>query len=123
MTTPSTGVSAERHRRWQGHVDAQARGTLSQRAYCEANELAYSSFTYWRRRVADRRQADARGEPPNPTSTELGPTFVPVRVATTTPGAAAGPGPTLAVVLPSGVRIEGIGAAHIATVTALAAAL
>ncbi len=56
MTTPSTGVSAERHRRWQGHVDAQARGNLSQRAYCEANELAYLSFTYLRRRVVSGRE-------------------------------------------------------------------
>jgi|GEM_PF-147184 len=70
---------ADRHQHRRAHVDAQARGIFTQRAYCQAHELAYPSFTYWRLRPQDRREPDSARDdvpaPPRPSSA-----FVPVSV-------------------------------------------
>ena len=35
---------------WRRHVDAWRETELSQKAFCEANELPYHRFVYWRKK-------------------------------------------------------------------------
>jgi hypothetical protein len=76
----------------------------SQKAYCQANALSYSSFLYWRRRFQQDR------EPPGCSAR---PGFVPVTYAM------AGSGEGLRVVLPSGVELRGITADNLSVVEQL----
>ena len=109
------GVRAENRERWRTHVLAQQRGSLNQRQYCEKHALSFSSFTRWRRLLlgAGKRQAVAN---------EHG--FVPLRIEPTPVALISDDDQSpISLVLPGGVRIEGIthGSVHVAL--ALAAAL
>lgn len=122
---------ADRRQRWRAHVDAQAAGPLSQRRYCERHGLAYSSFTYWRRRLRPGPRPRASVLPPRaPSPTASSSAFVPVSVlpgvsvsAKLASSAISPSAAPLTVVLPGGLRIEGIEAANLETVAALVAAL
>ena len=113
----------DRHQRWRAHVDAQARSPLSQRAYCDDHDLAYSSFTYWRRRL--RGSGTSAPSPSAAASAQPTPAsgFVPVTLEPVSANTGPAAPVTLAVVLPGGLRIEGVDVANIGTVAALVAAL
>ncbi len=50
----------EREAYWEQRVAAQATSGLSARAWCRKAEVAYATFTYWRRRL----QAERTAMPP-----------------------------------------------------------
>lgn len=86
---------------WQEHVTAWQASGLTQKAYCEEQDLRYSAFGYWVRKLhseANDRQAAAPG-------------FVPVTLAPTTGN--------LVVALPNGLEIRGIEAGNLALVKQL----
>ena len=114
----------DRHRHWRAHVDAQASSPLSQRAYCNDHDLAYSSFTYWRRRLRGSGTRAAAG-PSAAASAQPTPAcgFVPVTLDPVSANTMPAVPVTLAVVLPGGLRIEGVDVANIGTVAALVAVL
>ena len=44
--------SPEKRRYWQDHIEVQQRSGLSIGRYCRDQELAQSTFDYWRRKLA-----------------------------------------------------------------------
>ena len=75
-----------RHRRdlrmeqtWRQHLQRQAAGGLTARAYCRQHGLVETALHYWRRTIAERDRQAARLAPT--------PAFVPVVVAGRSPGA------------------------------------
>ena len=75
MTVPTTRI---RHRaeHWHRLVTEQAASGLPARAFCAQRDLSYSSFLYWRRKLASehRSLAQADGHPAAPGFIELLPT-------------------------------------------------
>lgn len=93
---------------WQHHVRRQARGKLTQRNYCERYGLGYASFVRWRGLLEKRRQLQV---PPLSVGA-----FVPVQVETPNePSRRTVQHDTDAIVLvlPGGLRIEGITSVNI----------
>jgi len=43
----------EREEYWRGIIGDWSKSELSQRGFCEATRVSYSSFCYWRRRLAE----------------------------------------------------------------------
>jgi hypothetical protein len=80
---------------WTAHIKAQQGSGLSAKAYCASHTLNYDQFGYYKRKLSD-----ARSRAPRKTKS---PGFAAVDVdssqKTTAP---------LSLVLPSGIRIEGI---------------
>jgi len=74
---------------WQDHITTWQASDLTQKAYCEAHGLRYSSFGYWVRKLrvpsADRENASG---------------FVPVALSAVDAG--------LVLALPNGLEIRGI---------------
>jgi hypothetical protein len=89
---------------WRAHVETWRSGGQSQKAYCQANALSYSSFLYWRRRFQQDREPPGSGARPG---------FVPVAYTM------AESGEGLRVVLPSGVELRGITADNLSVVEQL----
>ncbi|WP_295539113.1 IS66 family insertion sequence element accessory protein TnpA [Thiolapillus sp.] len=85
---------------WQLHIAAWQQSGLTQKAYCEHQELRYSTFGYWVRKL--RRAAE-------PATEKKGAGFVPVIPATVQPT-----GLTLS--LPNGLEIRGIEANNLGLV-------
>jgi hypothetical protein len=55
MDSPTKRIrrsSPEKRRYWQDHIEAQHRSGLSIGRYCRDQELAQSTFDYWRRKLA-----------------------------------------------------------------------
>ncbi len=77
---------------WQPHISAWQQSGLTQKAYCEQQELRYSTFGYWVRKL--RRAAE-------PATEKKGAGFVPVIPATVQPAG-------LILSLPNGLEIRGI---------------
>ncbi len=103
---------------WQHHVRRQARGKLTQRAYCERHGLGYASFARWRQLLCARLQTDVPAESPS--------AFIPVQIeipdrltGTTIDAEASG----ICLVLPGGMRIEGITSGNIDLAAGLASRL
>ena len=92
---------------WQDHVTAWQVSDLTQKAYCEQQELRYSTFGYWVRKL--RRVAE-------PTARERPSGFVPV-----IPDAVQPTGLTLN--LPNGLEIRGIEVQNLPVVKQLLAVL
>jgi len=79
---------------WRSHIEAWEATGQSQLAYCKANDLSYSQFIYWRRKL----------RPPEQTSLTHGQGgFVPV-----THALPAMPQEGLTVALPNGVELRGV---------------
>lgn len=70
------GTSAVKRQAWIDHVAAWSASGQTQRAYCEAQELRYFAFAYWRRFV---RKQDASSTPPQNVPTPIA--FIPVVAA------------------------------------------
>lgn len=87
---------------WREQIEAWRRSGQSQQAYCQANDLSYPRFLYWRRKFAHGDEAGPRSS-----------AFVPV--AWPVPEASAG----LSLVLPSGAELRGITAENLALVQEL----
>ncbi|MGQ7848844.1 IS66 family insertion sequence element accessory protein TnpA [Granulosicoccus sp. 3-233] len=104
---------------WQHHVRQQARGKLTQRRYCERHGIGYASFVRWRRLLSGARQ-------PSRIQNSSVSAFVPVQVATPNrPSVEAlrQDADSIDLLLPGGMRIEGITAANIELVAALVSRL
>jgi len=69
---------------WQHHVSRWRRSQLSQKAYCQQNELSYTRFCYWRTRLNKDRQSTAK--------------FIPVGAGQI--------GASVTISLPVGIRLE-----------------
>ena len=69
---------------WQEHISNWRRSTLSQKEYCQRNDISFSSFGYWRGRL--NRLAKPRNK------------LIPVAVSQ--------PAPVIAVFLPGGLRLD-----------------
>jgi hypothetical protein len=76
MARPRQERALELERRWRGLLADHARSDLSIRAFCDRRRLNEANFYAWRRELAKRDAARAKG---------AAPTFVPVQV---TPSAA-----------------------------------
>ncbi len=83
---------------WQLHIAAWQQSGLTQKAYCEHQELRYSTFGYWVRKL--RRAAE-------PATEKKGAGFVPVIPATVQPTGLS---------LPNGLEIRGIEANNLSLV-------
>lgn len=59
------GRSGVKEQVWRGHIERQAAGRLSIRAYCAQHGVSEPSFYAWRRELARRdRQASSSAKPP-----------------------------------------------------------
>lgn len=92
---------------WKQHVEAWHRSGESGAAYCKSHSLVYHRFVYWRQKFHRRAHA----------SESASPGFIPVRVEPI-PSA-----PGLGILLPNGLRIDGICAENIPVVRQLLASL
>ena len=89
---------------WQKQIEAWRASGQSQMAYCEANDLRYSRFVYWRRKFQPADET-ARGGRRS--------AFVPGTYLNGKTGEG------LAVVLPSGVELRGVTAENLVVVDQL----
>ena len=105
---PKSATSDARAAYWREQIEAWRRCGQSQQAYCQANDLSYPRFIYWRRKLTG---ADAGGERRRSSA------FVPV--AWPVPRASA----ELSLVLPSGLELRGITAENLSVVEQLLSAL
>ena len=99
--------STDRITFWQDHVTAWQVSDLTQKAYCEHEELRYSTFGYWDRKLRRVAEPTARARPSG---------FVPV-----IPGAVQPTGLNLS--LPNGLEIRGIEVQNLPVVKQLLAVL
>lgn len=67
----------DREKYWRGIVEDWSESDLSKRRYCEARKISYSSFCYWRRRLAE--VADSRGSSTKGDESSTHP-FIPVEI-------------------------------------------
>ena len=88
---------------WQSHIAAWQQSGLTQKAYCEQQELRYTTFGYWVRKL--RRAAE-------PATEKKGAAFVPVIPGTVQPTG-------LILSLPNGLEIRGIEAQNLPLVRQL----
>ena len=51
METPITAEQNNRHDFWQGQMAAWRQSGLSGAKFCQANDLTYSQFVYWRQKI------------------------------------------------------------------------
>lgn len=54
---PANANPADRRRQFEAHIKRWHSSGLSQAEYCRRNELKWSTFQYWRRRLATRQAA------------------------------------------------------------------
>ena len=45
---------------WNRHIEACGKSGVSRRSYCESNNLPLSTFSYWKRRLADEGSKEKR---------------------------------------------------------------
>ncbi len=89
---------------WKQHVEAWRNSGQSQKGFCQANELAYHRFVYWRRK--------GEGGVSRPARARVGGSFAAVvRAAPIDTG--------LTLSLPNGLVVRGICAANVGVVRAL----
>lgn len=120
-TRPLPRRRADKRKFWQHHVRRQARGKLTQRRYCERHGLGYASFVRWRGLLCQR---PLRQHPQDQAMTVS--SFIPVQVETSqepAPTAVHADADSIDLVLPSGLRIEGITSTNLDLVAALASRL
>ena len=86
---------------WQDQIAAWGESGQTQKAFCEQHELNYHRFGYWRRKFQE----------PKPIDSKKG--FVPVRQS---PGRVT---MGLTLILPNGVRIQGIESTNLQVVSQL----
>jgi len=51
----------DRHAAWQAHIDAYRTSGLSGRRFCQAHDLIYHQFVYWRKKLAGTERVPPRG--------------------------------------------------------------
>ena len=83
---------------WQEQISAWEQTDQTQKSFCEEHDLDYHRFGYWRRKH--------RGQSPNET-VQQGPGFVPVRHALDRVST------SLTLILPNGIRVQGIEASNL----------
>ena len=71
---------------WQQHIEAWCQSTLSQKTYCQQQDLSFASFGYWRTRLNRETETPAPGK------------FIPVNIT--------GASTSVNVFLPAGIRLE-----------------
>lgn len=76
-------AAEQRHQYWQQHIEAWRQSALSQRDYCKRQEISFSGFSYWRRRLNGLAKDQSK--------------LLPIKVSRSA---------TLTVILPSGIRLE-----------------
>jgi len=79
-----------RQRFWHDHITAWQASDLTQKTYCQAQNLRYASFGYWVRKLRERSQDQSR----------QGSGFVPMTLSPTAEG--------LVLAVPNGLEIRGI---------------
>lgn len=117
-TRPLPRRRADKRKFWQHHVRRQARGKLTQRRYCERHGLGYASFVRWRGLLSQRRHPQDQAVTVS--------SFIPVQVEASkepAPAVIHADANSIDLVLPSGMRIEGITSANLDLVAALASRL
>jgi len=77
-------TSEQKHDFWQRHIEGWRQSTLSQKKYCQQQDLSFASFGYWRTRL--NRKTEAHGK------------FIPVNLAKASA--------SVNVFLPAGLRLE-----------------
>lgn len=102
-----TDNPSDRHTQWQQYITAWQQSGLSQAAFCQSHQLSYHQFVYWRQKLVP--QSD-QAQPA--TSRQLLP--VHCRSEMNAP---------LSVILPNGLRIQGIDSHNLALVPQLWALL
>jgi hypothetical protein len=90
---------SSRQDQWQDRITAWQQSGLSQAAFCQANQLSYHQFIYWRQKLL-----------PNPTETATTQQLLPVQCVPES-------GNHLSITLPNGLRIQGIDANNLALLT------
>lgn len=40
---------------WQAHIDQWSKSDVSQKAYCQANDLSVATFGYWRKKLSTKK--------------------------------------------------------------------
>jgi len=88
---------------WQGHIDAWRQSGQPQRQFCQANDLSYHRFQYWRRKL------DGGGRRATP---QAGGGFAQVAYTAT-------PDTGLTLSLPNGLVLRGICAGNLPVVRQL----
>ena len=100
---------------WQRHIRQQARGKLTQRSYCQRHEIGYASFARWRRLL----QPERLSESPS--------AFIPVQLQLAAKESSnpdfQSTADALTLVLPNGLRIEGVSIANLDLVATLVSRL
>jgi hypothetical protein len=105
---PSKALSETLAARWRPLIEAWRRSGQTQKAFCQANDLSYDRFVYWRRKFA---HGDAD---PGPRRSSA---LVPV---TCTPMA---PAAGLSLLLPNGMELRGLTLDNVPVVQQLLARL
>ncbi len=98
---PSREESASLASYWKQQIEAWRASKQSQQAFCQAHDLNYHRFGYWRRKFLEQADEGQR---------QSGPDFVPVTYAAQ---AEAG---GLSLVLPNGLVLQGIAADNLPVV-------
>lgn len=101
---PNKAQSATRAAHWRPLVETWRRSGQTQKAFCQAHDLSYDKFVYWRRKLSH----NGGGRRRRPSSA-----LVPVSFA---PKAAA---PGLSLVLPNGLELRGLTLDNVAVVERL----
>lgn len=105
----------EKRIQWQQHIQNWKKSGLSQKAYCEANNLKQNQLWYWNRKVHE--QTFSSSGKPNKKLTVSDTAFVPVQMPSDIAE------PNLVVELPSGIRLHGVENTPTSTLKHLVAAL
>ena len=86
---------------WQQHIDAWQQAGGSQAQYCRKHELDQSHFSYWKRKLAKKKQLN---------QTQL--TVRPARFAQVQVASLPEPTSSLSISLPNGIVLNGIDAVN-----------
>ena len=114
----------ERQHYWQQHIDEWQSSELSGTQYCQAHQLTYHCFIYWRRKLASQDDV-ARHHDPLPSGNHRPGAFVAVQAAhQVQPVSEVSPvADSLQLALPNGLVIQNIADSNLSTVRALLAYL
>ena len=75
---------ADKEQFWREQIDSWSKSDVSQRRYCEDNNLSYSSFTYWRGKQAASKTVTSK--------------WLPIKMTV--------PSSTVSIILPGNIRLE-----------------
>ena len=110
-----TNKLEEKRAQWQQHIQNWKSSDLSQKAYCDANNLKQNQFWYWSKKINE--QASSTKGKPCKMFIESETAFVPVQIPTDRAE------PSLSVELPNGIRLHGVANTPASTLQHVVAAL